>query len=175
MKNIEEEWLDNAVEILITHNHRLKRKLAESPDKALSLEDIVVNIDVFKRLMQDADALEADDAADIYALKQGDDYVCAYSAFLEGVKFEKQKKETASTSANVYRITPDLDTELYEFYKTCELSGRAVHGLNYAHIMTLRDLLKVTQRYVLKLRNIGVRTVMEIEEFLTKYGFQWEY
>lgn len=53
------------------------------------------------------------------------------------------------------------------------LSGRVLGALKGVGILTLDDLLRVKKIALLKLRNIGKKSIHEINEFYERNGYEW--
>ena len=56
----------------------------------------------------------------------------------------------------------------------CNLSVRCLCCLKAAELETVRDLCRCKKTDLLKFRNFGKRSLMELEEFLEKNGLTWE-
>jgi hypothetical protein len=54
-------------------------------------------------------------------------------------------------------------------------SVRAIHCMNANDVITMGDLLSHTREEVLKFRNLGRLTIMEIDEELRKYNFNFKF
>jgi hypothetical protein len=71
------------------------------------------------------------------------------------------RKEMLSTNKAMNISIADMDNEL---------SVRALNGLRCAKIETLGELVQYDRKHLMYFRNIGIKTVCEIEELLSKYN-----
>ena len=69
-----------------------------------------------------------------------------------------------------YEVNELLDKRL----RDCELSVRSLCCLKAAELETVRDLCRCSKTDLLKFRNFGKRSLMELEEFLEGNGLTWE-
>ena len=70
-----------------------------------------------------------------------------------------------------YRLEPVVDEiENEDSIEDLELSVRAYHGLKRAGVETIGQLVGMTEWDVAKIRNMGVKSVKEVKEALTKMG-----
>ena len=58
--------------------------------------------------------------------------------------------------------------------RDCDLSVRCLCCLKAAELETVRDLCRCSKTDLLKFRNFGKRSLMELEEFLDSNGLKWE-
>lgn len=55
----------------------------------------------------------------------------------------------------------------------CDISVRALNCLRYADVETVRDLVKMHRADLLKYRNFGKKSLIELDEFLENRGLSW--
>ena len=85
------------------------------------------------------------------------------------------KKLRQYENENIISSLP-LETKeiLYKGIKEFNFSVRAINTFKAARIDTLADLVKFSKRDLLRFRNVGKVTVIEINEFLKAKGLSWE-
>lgn len=64
----------------------------------------------------------------------------------------------------------ELETKLIDM----DLSVRALNCLNAAEIYTLRELVSIERKQLLKYRNIGYKTINELDNLLEKNGLNFK-
>lgn len=90
---------------------------------------------------------------------------------MENENLRMRVKELESQSPNFKPNVSSLEIKLYDV----DCSVRVWNGLRQAGMDTLGDVCKLTKRELLKRRNIGRKTIEEIEEILFSYGLKFNY
>ena len=83
-----------------------------------------------------------------------------------GYWFIRKREELMKTLYPEYVWTNKTESDIYT------LGTRIVNRLHRANIYTVNDLASKTKDYLLKLPNLGVKSVEEIEVFLSKYNMK---
>jgi predicted DNA-binding protein YlxM (UPF0122 family) len=84
-------------------------------------------------------------------------------------KLKDKKEYNALTTDELMPFDKILDSQITDL----NLSNRALHGLDYEGVETIRDLVKIKKRDILKYKYLGYKTVKEIELFLKRYGLKF--
>lgn len=108
--------------------------------------------------------LGSDLAKKIVSFKQDleDNYSKALNQFRELVKLNQEAEEIIAKYKN---IIPSLkEKSNITCLEDLDLTPRAYHCLKRAGINTLNDLLKLTAKDLMKIRNLGVRSLKEIRD-----------
>ena len=79
----------------------------------------------------------------------------------EAIKYEAKKMEKVKPSI----LTKDL--------VDCNLSVRAINCCRFGDIKTVADLVAHTKTDIFKLRCMGKKTLIELDEFITSLGLEW--
>ncbi|MBR1525188.1 MAG: hypothetical protein IJ640_00815 [Prevotella sp.] len=72
-------------------------------------------------------------------------------------------------TANEMKMSRLLAQEIRAF----DISVRCLNVLRYAEIYTVRDLVRQHRRDLLKQRNFGKKSLIELDEFLENHGLAW--
>lgn len=83
-----------------------------------------------------------------------------------GYWFIREREELMKTLYPEYVWTDKTESSIYT------LGTRIVNCLHRANIYTVNDLASKTKNYLLKLPDLGVKSVEEIEVFLSKYNMK---
>jgi len=91
-------------------------------------------------------------------------------------KVEVLKKEIlvlkASNNPETFKLTKDQQNFLQTKIQHTDLSARVCNWLGHAEIFTIGDLIKHTEKDLLKIRNFGEKCLTEVKEFLAKYNLR---
>ena len=55
-----------------------------------------------------------------------------------------------------------------------EMSIRASNGLRLANIHTIGNLIKISERYMMKYKNVGPAVIMELKKILEKFNLKFK-
>lgn len=95
-------------------------------------------------------------------------YTYGYNDVLKIIRDQMAAEELAKSVQEDAEVS-EKDTKLYEL----GFSTRVLGALRDVGILTLDDLLRVKKIALLKLRNIGKKSIHEINDFYERNGYEW--
>ncbi len=90
----------------------------------------------------------------------------------QGLEEKNRKNEmlAAGLTPEEVRLCELLSTKICD----CKLSVRTLNCLKFANIETLGDLVQLERKDLFRFRNLGKRSIAEIEDYLTCYGLSFK-
>jgi|GEM_PF-2167298 len=92
----------------------------------------------------------------------------------EEIRFLTKKLRQYENENIISSLPSETKEILYKGIKEFNFSVRAINTFRAARINTLGDLVKFSKRDLLRFRNVGKVTILEINEFLKAKGLSWE-
>lgn len=80
--------------------------------------------------------------------------------------------DVLSIIGDLTRIKPEITTDT--LISDCKLSIRSKNLLENANIKTIKDLVNISKRDLMKYRNLGVKSLKEIDSFLKDNGYEFK-
>ena len=106
---------------------------------------------------------------DRYNLKLGSDFQLIENENKQPIKVDEIK------SLNIKKEKLDLDILSINILEDWPLSARTFNALKSENIYLLGDLISQEEKYLLKLRNFGKKSLSEITDLLQKYKIDKNY